>query len=320
MPETGLLAVVVNVTVTQSSKAGRVLAEPFLGGALPKSATLTLDRANQGRTALGWSPVGQLSLSAGAPPSGVMRILLGGGGHLRTDVAGWFTASGPCVVRSSAASSGLTGAQREFRLFNVALSGQTVTAATTKGMCTEWPVIRRWYEQQGDGRTLRVKGTGAQLEVNQVALAMTHDDLLNGDPGSNLRSALGNEGWIDVHDTFVAYIDTTGPACAEAYPSSHVVVIYEASCGTYPSARTFRWPFGASYVVAHEAAHDLGAVPACAPHSDGTGHVDNDNRDLLYQGASNRDWEHLRLDPGHDDYYMTSGGCLDIADAPYWVP
>ena len=42
---------------------------------------------------------------------------------------------------------------------------------------------------------------------------------------------------------------------------------------------------------------------------------------MLYGGSKDRKWEHLMLDPGHDDYFMhRANGCKDIADTPAWVP
>ena len=73
--------------------------------------------------------------------------------------------------------------------------------------------------------------------------------------------------------------------------------------GTYPTAG---FPYvGSSYLLAHEMTHALGAAHEPAPHADGTGHVTDDRRDIIYSGPEGRDWDNLMLDPGHDDYYKT---------------
>ena len=77
------------------------------------------------------------------------------------------------------------------------------------------------------------------------------------------------------------------------------------------------WPYGGTYLMGHELTHLLGAVPSCAPNADGSGHVDDDNRDVLFAGAGGRDWDNLMLDPGHDDYYNHGRtDCTDIANNP----
>ena len=89
--------------------------------------------------------------------------------------------------------------------------------------------------------------------------------------------------------------------------------------GIYPGTHD-RFPEGASYLTAHEMTHALGAVPSCAPHSTGDGHVNDSNRDILYEGSDGRDWEHLVLDYNHDDYYdNTAGHCFDIKQDAVWT-
>ncbi len=94
------------------------------------------------------------------------------------------------------------------------------------------------------------------------------------------------------------------------------VVIPIGNCDIRP-ANGSAWPYAGTYLLAHELAHVLGAVPSCAPNEDGTSHVSDDNRDLLYNGPEGRDWANLMLDPGNDDYYMHGrDDCFDIADSP----
>jgi hypothetical protein len=129
-------------------------------------------------------------------------------------------------------------------------------------------------------------------------------------------------GWPKPKQKLVVYLDvkTTGSGGYCGITGSGVTAVSEAACGgIYPSTSD-RWPYGATYLTAHEMTHNFGAVPACAPHSDGTGHVDDSPRDVLYNGPKPRDWDHLTLDAGHDDYYDTNASqCRDIIDSPYWT-
>lgn len=95
-----------------------------------------------------------------------------------------------------------------------------------------------------------------------------------------------------------------------------IVFIPIGNCGIGVSD-TSMWPSGGTYLMGHELTHMLGAVPSCAPNSDGTGHVSDDNADVLYSGPEMRDWDNLVLDPGNDDYYNHGrDDCTDIADSP----
>ena len=91
----------------------------------------------------------------------------------------------------------------------------------------------------------------------------------------------------------------------------------ERSCNIRPVPAD--WPFEGTYLTAHELTHNFGAVPGCAPHSVGGGHVGDDPRDLLYSGPLGRVWNNQMLDPGHDDYYGTGTACGDIATSPFWT-
>ena len=100
------------------------------------------------------------------------------------------------------------------------------------------------------------------------------------------------------------------------WTAGRVVVIPIDNCNIRPLQDSV-WPYGATYLLAHELTHLLGAVPDCAPHNDGTSHVDDDWRDVLYSGPGGPDWDNLMLDPGNDDYYKHGRrDCPDIADSP----
>ena len=94
------------------------------------------------------------------------------------------------------------------------------------------------------------------------------------------------------------------------------VVIPINNCAIVPTTNS-TWPLGMSYLVAHELVHLLGAVAECAPHHV-NGHVNDDPRDVLYEGPLPRVWDNLMLDVGHDDYYAHSdAGCADISTSPF---
>ena len=72
------------------------------------------------------------------------------------------------------------------------------------------------------------------------------------------------------------------------------------------------------FVMAHEILHELGFVPACAPHARGdSGHVGDNKRDLMYPIIGGRV---PVLDVNHDDYYLAGvPGCPDLSRSPYVV-
>ena len=115
----------------------------------------------------------------------------------------------------------------------------------------------------------------------------------------------------------VVWTQTNHPDGACASARAGVAWMTEKTCNIVPVAPT-TWPFNASYVTAHELVHLFGAVPDCAPNSDGSGHVTDDARDILFAGA--RDFNNLMLDPGRDDYFGRPGTpALDIATSPLWT-
>ncbi len=87
-------------------------------------------------------------------------------------------------------------------------------------------------------------------------------------------------------------------------PDQHITIPM-GNCEIYPTAA--RFPEGSSYLLAHEITHSLGGASDNAPHSDGAAHVTDDPRDVIFSDDVDvdRDWDHLTLDPGHDDYYLT---------------
>jgi hypothetical protein len=102
--------------------------------------------------------------------------------------------------------------------------------------------------------------------------------------------------------------------------------------GVFPIVFLTEFPDGGSEATAqHELLHALGAVPACAPHADGTAHVGDGSHDQMHGadpvGAPTPDPADTsydgpaELDPGRDDYYGHGRpDCLDVARSVFLTP
>jgi len=166
------------------------------------------------------------------------------------------------------------------------------------------------------------RDTGGNASVMVVAIDRSRNELEGAaDPTTDLIDSLRRAGLTDPNTIYAVYIDAgnaQASPCGITFPGYSV--LWMAACNIYPAANTPSWPYGATYLLAHEVTHALGAVPACAPHEGNGGHVIDDPRDVLYAGPDARDWDHLMLDPGHDDYYRHNiPNCPDIEDAPFWT-
>jgi hypothetical protein len=183
---------------------------------------------------------------------------------------------------------------------------------------TRGSVLPRWVRARNpDGSagdpvvtTVRLRHTVAQFKAAPDPFALVASDLASVAPPAAPT------------EKTVVWIDAGADECGRS--GSKLSVLFESACPFYPSSSA-KWPRqGGTYLLAHEMTHAFGAVPRCAPHSDGTGHVNDDRRDLLYQGPEgtnwDRDWKHLTLDPDHDDYYATGQtNCTDIARSAFWT-
>jgi hypothetical protein len=198
----------------------------------------------------------------------------------------------------------------------VADAGKPAAIAGTAGAVNGWfgtqtigGVQPRW-QRNADG-TLAVTTVTLGHTVAQYAAAGDNFDLIAQDLALHDLPAAGHQEKIAV------YIDVTNSAACGA-SSGDVVLMFEAACDIHPGADDV-FPYGATYLLAHEMAHGFGAVDDCAPHAGGGGHVIDDPRDLLYNGDQDRVWDQLALDPGHDDYYATGrADCPGIEASPFW--
>ena len=99
------------------------------------------------------------------------------------------------------------------------------------------------------------------------------------------------------------------------------VVLLLGNCAGDDLRRSAVWPSTASWTIAHELVHGLGAARDCAPHSTGDGHVTDDPWDILTADRpASAIGRVVTLDADRDDYFGHGmPDCPDIADSPLWA-
>jgi hypothetical protein len=314
VPATGVAAVLMNVTATGADGPGFVTVFPG-GSAVPLASNLNVSGAGQTIPNLALGSLG---------PSGAVGLYSLTGTDLVVDVAGWFSGSptsGPAPTPGLPPNANLANS---FRVVYALPSDQSADPAIVPGILHEIDLVAGWFAGQTGGHQPRFYAPGGTLAVDTVTLAMTRAALEGAaDPLTTLANGLHGLGYGTSGETVVAYVASKGIACGITQASNGAattVALWMPACDIYPSATTPSFPYNATYLAAHEMTHAFGAVPDCAPHSDGTGHVNDDPRDVLYGGPLQRDFLNTTLDPGHDDYYGTGRtDCLDIASSPFWT-
>lgn len=191
------------------------------------------------------------------------------------------------------------------------------------GMRVDQNVVQDWFTTEFGGRELRWDTINGILDISTVTLPVPASDI-GPSPNDvfNLEAELQLLGFDDPNKLYLVYYEGEGSACGVALADS-IAVVWMASCGgSYPEFRTF--PTSATFLAAHELTHGLGAVPSCAPNHANSGHVNDDNKDILYVAFDSigmqipPDFDNLALDPGNNDYYQHNNpSCPDIDDSEY---
>lgn len=192
----------------------------------------------------------------------------------------------------------------------------------------ELGIVQRWFESQAGGRHLRLASnqeptpveirhlsvTAAELRDRPDAYTLVDEELRPPTTGGTTPPS------TEIFLTFVPVTFAEQVRCGTASGAGSAVV-WVGSCGVSPSERSTRFGDGATFVMAHELVHALGAVDRCAPHYGRNGHVTDDPRDLMYDGPDRVDPSQVVLDPGHDDYFQTGRMmvCYDVASHPAWT-
>jgi hypothetical protein len=184
----------------------------------------------------------------------------------------------------------------------------------------ELSLVRGWFAGQTGGRSPRmVRDTAGHVAVWTVRVAETTSGLASVPaPFSALQSELSGLGLPAAGDGVLVYAAFAAPsACGEGIAGTGLVWLGTLGCQGPPSPTTPWFGAGATFAAAHELVHALGAVQPCAPHWDGTGHVDDSPADIVW-GGQHLDTAHVVLDVGRDDYYGTGRSGCDIATSPFW--
>lgn len=166
-------------------------------------------------------------------------------------------------------------------------------------------VFQAWLAAETEGQALRIDTYQREPDVTFVRLAETDSALANRrtvDALQMIQQNLARVGLNRPDKVYSVFYDGAklGEFCGYGYLGFAMV-----SSGCAPP----------DLLLLHETLHGLGMVPSCAPHFDGTGHVNDDPLDLMHADVSAAS---TALDAGRDDYFRTNiPGCPDLADSPY---
>lgn len=185
--------------------------------------------------------------------------------------------------------------------------------------------IESWWRGQDSVRSPRFDlfaaagcaGTFGALDISSVEVPQGISSVERG--FGELREALAERGFREPEKAYLVYYDgPTGQVgdervCGQGGPGGGgrpgYAVVYLDSCGT-DGGDTVR-----SVVAIHELMHALGAVSRSAPHHCESGHVCDDEVDLMSAFLSGEALAAHTLDVARDDYYAHAGDWADVQDS-----
>lgn len=215
-----------------------------------------------------------------------------------------------------------------FRLALALPRDQVAPPGAVAAIRHEAEVVTDWFAGQSanDARPRWIRDRSGRIDVRVVNLPRSTAEYNGGTQGpvlDDVKAASRPVTGLVVDVVWIAagmpQIQPCGVATSSSVGNGPFLptgaVLWQTACDVTPSSDS-AWPDGGTYLLAHEMAHLFGAVQACAPHYDGTGHVVGSPTDILNEDGL--DWQHLMLDPGYDDYLYTGNDC-DIARSPMWT-
>ncbi len=210
---------------------------------------------------------------------------------------------------------------------------------TDRGLDTDGTIVqsvqasRRWFQEASGGRDLRFDDYRGELDITFVRLPKTDAQIRARGVfvRDEIEKLLRARGFKNANKIYAVYYDGSSThACGSAsWPpvlKGKVAALYLRGeipgflpCSENPFAQAEDSPGYWEFVLAHEILHALGFVATCAPSHALSGHVGDDNQDLMYAG--NLPWMPWLLDSNWDDYFAHSNGrCLDLLDSGFLLP
>lgn len=307
-PSAGVDSVVLNVTVVDGGADDGFVSVYPVGSSLPNASSVNFRR--------GQTIANEIVVKVGS--LGFIALYVYGGADLVVDVVGWSgsgAGSGAPTTPTTPTPPPVSNPDRFVAVYATP-QGVAPVVGRIAAISHEVTVVQQWYDGQTGGRHPLFRMSGGSPAVVELQLPISASALSNStSPESLIWAEIADEPSLAGAKP-VVYLEgvSTGSYCGRN--GGYMVFIPMDSCGIYPSV-TSAWPYGSTYLLAHEVTHSLGAVPSCAPHHGNGSHVIDDPRDLVYAGSSPRDWANLMLDPGRDDYYLHGrSDCADIDDSP----
>lgn len=208
-------------------------------------------------------------------------------------------------------------------VYMVPSDGPDDLASLASVMQSDADQIDAWWRREDPARTPRNDVAsfpcGAQLDITTVRLTHSSAQLsqLQG-RFSAIADALEQSDLSSSFTKYAVYYD--GPTddanvCGQGGSDSSgfgLAVVYYRSCAGVSTAA----------VAAHEFLHTIGAVSRSAPNTceaETSGHVCDDERDLMSPAIGGEPLSEKLLDPGRNDYFGHSGGWTDTQDSAWLV-
>jgi hypothetical protein len=227
----------------------------------------------------------------------------------------------------------LRGGNTVHVVYAVPSDGPDQFGAYVHRIVTDLGAIDAWWRRQDPSRAPRFDihafagctTMAGQIDVSVVRFPQPSTFFMGLDERlRNVVNSLSAAGLAEPSKKYLVYYD--GPlgepinVCGTAFrgpttsggPGS-VAAVWLRGCFTDVGAGDIQ-----AAVATHELVHQLGALPAGAPHvcPNDQGHPCDSGQDLMYPDLSTR-FDDLVLDVGRDDYYGHSGSWFDIQDSAW---
>lgn len=243
------------------------------------------------------------------------------------------TAASAALPRSTKDRKDRSRSQQIHLIYAVPLDG------TDRGLDTDGTIVqsvqasRGWFQEASGGRDFRFDDYQGELDITFVRLPKTDAQIRarGAFARDEIEKLLRARGFKKANKIYAVFYDGSSThACGSApWPpvlKGKVAALYLRGeipgflpCSENPFAQDADSPGYWEFALVHEILHTLGFVATCAPSHVLSGHVGDDNQDLMYAG--NLPWMPWLLDSNGGDYFAHSNGrCLDLLDSGFLLP